>query len=231
MALLVSVFVSIVTINKNKTSAATERTRSILAGDVDVQCALDSTFESYEMYTLDDQIQFTGSISIDKNLDADYNALSDYDDSYDVTISANYDYDRYVMYISYFVYDDDELIAIGTINRFKRGTIGETRLVDDINVMQMDGCHITASGERASLQSNNGIRQIHFTFCTPPRTTDEFRFITIIKDAIFNLKIRRAAFKVYVVASHERVIPYVFKRCGKNNGFYTLAIPKRIAVD
>ena len=115
MALLVSVLVTIVSINKTKISAEVETTRSILAGDVDVQCALDSTFESYGMNTLDNQIQFTGNMSIDKTLDADYNALSDYDDSYDVTISANYDYDTHIMYISYFVYENDALIDSNTL--------------------------------------------------------------------------------------------------------------------
>ena len=38
MALLVSVLVTIVSINKTKISAEVETTRSILAGDVDVVC-------------------------------------------------------------------------------------------------------------------------------------------------------------------------------------------------
>lgn len=93
----------------------TEKTRNILVQDLDVQCALNSTFESYEMNTVDKEIRFNANMSLDKSLDADYNALSDYDDTYDVTISANFDFDTHIMYISYFVYDNNELLETGTL--------------------------------------------------------------------------------------------------------------------
>lgn len=38
---------------------------------------------------VDKEIRFNTNMYLDKSLDADINALSDYDDTYDVNISAN----------------------------------------------------------------------------------------------------------------------------------------------
>ena len=110
-----TLFLMLVACGGSKKESKEVKSREILVDSPDINCMLEDTFDDYSMKIVDNEVRFDSSLSINKNLESQYDALNSYDDTYDVTISANYNSETSIMYITYFIYDEDTLVESDTL--------------------------------------------------------------------------------------------------------------------
>ncbi len=110
-----TLFLMLVACGGSKKESKEVKSREILVDSPDINCMLDDTFDDYSMKIVDNEVRFDSSLSINKNLESQHDALSSYDENYDVTISANYNSETSIMYITYFIYDEDTLVESDTL--------------------------------------------------------------------------------------------------------------------
>lgn len=110
-----TLFLMLVACGGSKKESKEVKSREILVDSPDINCMLEDTFDDYSMKIVDNEVRFDSSLSINKNLESQYDALNSYDDNYDVTISANYNSETSIMYITYFIYDEDTLVESDTL--------------------------------------------------------------------------------------------------------------------
>lgn len=110
-----TLFLMLVACGGSKKESKEVKSREILVDSPDINCMLEDTFDDYSMKIVDNEVRFDSSLSINKNLESQYDALNSYDDTYDITISANYNSETSIMYITYFIYDEDTVVESDTL--------------------------------------------------------------------------------------------------------------------